>query len=146
MLDEQSGVRTEGNGRVGGGDGTKRGLFGIGSINQCRYPGTGGASRFFYVAKASRREREAGLNGARCPHPTVKPLALMRYLVRLTATPTGGVVLDPFMGSGTTGCACALEGRGFIGIEKEAEYVEIARARIAHWAGQRQPAVQGELL
>jgi len=64
-------------------------------------------------------------------HSTVKPLALMRYLVRLSKTPTGGVVLDPFMGSGTTGMACVLEGRSFIGIEREAEYMEIARRRIA---------------
>ena len=69
-------------------------------------------------------------------HPTVKPIELMRYLVRLTKTPTGGVVLDPFMGSGTTGIACALEGREFIGIEREAEYIEIANKRIAYWAMQ----------
>jgi len=122
---------------------------------------TGGASRFFYVAKASRREREAGCEGmevqrvghsaygefagtpehgtnqtstkTRNHHPTVKPIALMRYLVKLTATPTGGVVLDPFMGSGSTGCACALEGREFIGIEQEPEYAEIAERRIAYW-------------
>jgi len=67
-------------------------------------------------------------------HPTVKPIELMRYLVRLTKTPTGGVVLDPFMGSGTTGIACVLEGRDFIGIEKEAEYIEIAEKRIAHYS------------
>ena len=66
-------------------------------------------------------------------HSTVKPIELMRYLVRLTKTPTGGVVLDPFMGSGTTGIACVLEGREFIGIEREAEYVEIAEKRIAHY-------------
>ena len=67
-------------------------------------------------------------------HPTVKPIELMRYLVRLTKTPTGGgVVLDPFTGSGTTGIACVLEGREFIGIEREAEYVEIAEKRIAHY-------------
>ena len=65
-------------------------------------------------------------------HSTVKPLALIRYLVRLTATPTGGVVLDPFMGSGTTGVASMMEGRTFIGIEREPEYVEIARRRIEH--------------
>jgi site-specific DNA-methyltransferase (adenine-specific) len=63
-------------------------------------------------------------------HPTVKPLALMEYLVKLTATPTGGVVLDPFMGSGTTGLACKNQGRDFIGIEREEEYIEIAKARI----------------
>ena len=119
---------------------------------------TGGASRFFYVAKASRAERNAGLKGMEARqeligaaghkinpmtgkpvvdiprqnhHPTVKPLALMRYLCRLTSTPTGGVVLDPFMGSGTTGVAALQEGRSFIGIERELEYVEIARRRIA---------------
>ena len=58
----------------------------------------------------------------------------MRYLCKLTATPTGGVVLDPFMGSGSTGCAAVQEGRDFIGIELDADYVEIARRRIEHWA------------
>ena len=122
---------------------------------------SGSASRFFYCAKASRAERNAGLEGmpnvrikgqpsyldegginnwtgkenhaiyAQNHHPTVKPIELMRYLVRLTKTPTGGVVLDPFMGSGTTGIACELEGRDFIGIEREPEYIEIAERRIA---------------
>lgn len=116
-----------------------------------------GASRFFYCAKASRSERNAGLdhlpakwaptmNGGiggkphdediatpkHNPHPTVKPVALMRWLVRLVKMPEGTVILDPFMGSGTTGVACALEGVDFIGIEREAEYVEIAEARTAH--------------
>ena len=86
---------------------------------------SGGASRFFYCAKASRKERGENNN-----HPTVKPLALMRYLARLTKTPTGGVVLDPFCGSGTTGMACVLEGREFIGIEQDERYAEIARKRI----------------
>jgi len=124
---------------------------------------SGSAARFFYCAKASRSERNAGLEGmpnvrikgqpsyldeggtnnwtgkenhaiySQNHHPTVKPIELMRYLVRLTKTPTGGVVLDPFMGSGTTGIACELEGRDFIGIEKEAEYIEIAEKRIAHY-------------
>ena len=67
------------------------------------------------------------------PLEAVKPLALMRYLCRLTATPTGGIVLDPFAGSGSTGCAAILEGRDFIGIELDADYVEIARRRIAYW-------------
>jgi site-specific DNA-methyltransferase (adenine-specific) len=117
-----------------------------------------GASRFFYVAKASKAEREAGLDGMEVQiaqstgmsgdsmplrqngterktpmranhHPTVKPITLMRYLVRLV-TPRDGVVLDPFMGSGSTGCAAMLEGVRFIGIELSAEYLEIARRRI----------------
>ncbi len=75
--------------------------------------------------------RISGNAGAACDHPTVKPVALMRWLVRLV-TPPGGTVLDPFTGSGTTGMACALEGFEFIGIEKEREYVEIAERRIAY--------------
>lgn len=85
---------------------------------------TGGASRFFYVAKASRAERGAGNN-----HPTVKPLALMRWLVRLV-TPPGGLVLDPFAGSGTTLLAARLEGRRAFGVELEAAHVEIAERRL----------------
>jgi len=121
-----------------------------------RGPSIGGASRFFYVAKASRTERNAGLEGvpvrdwhpelAPLPqrkdrpnrpnqntHPTVKPIALMRWLVRLV-TPPGGTVLDPFMGSGSTGCACVQEGFNFVGIEQDPDYCQIARRRIAHWA------------
>ncbi len=125
-----------------------------------RLDAEGGTSRFFYVAKASRDERErgcenlpqrtageatdrqdgsAGLNspragasrthGARNHHPTVKPVALMRWLVRLV-TPPGGLVLDPFAGSGTTGLACIKEQCRFLGIEREAEYVAIANARL----------------
>ena len=81
-----------------------------------------------------------GLDGGKAPlkcsgvnqnnHPTVKPIKLMEYLCLLTKTPTGGVVLDPFAGSGTTGIACKKTGRDFIGIEKEEEYCKIARARI----------------
>ena len=85
---------------------------------------------------ATKAQQEAGFvdrGKTTNHHPTVKPIALMRYLVRLTKTPTGGVVRDPFTGSGTTGCACVLEGREFIGIEREAEYVEIAEKRIAHY-------------
>jgi site-specific DNA-methyltransferase (adenine-specific) len=70
------------------------------------------------------------MNTARAnSHPTVKPTDLMRYLCRLV-TPPGGVVLDPFMGSGSTGKAAMLEGFQFIGIERDPEYMEIARARI----------------
>jgi site-specific DNA-methyltransferase (adenine-specific) len=85
---------------------------------------SGSAARFFYCAKASKADRGDDNN-----HPTVKPTDLMRYLCRLV-TPPGGTVLDPFAGSGSTGKAAALEGFRFIGIEREAEYVEIARARI----------------
>lgn len=66
-------------------------------------------------------------------HPTVKPLSLMEYLCRLTKTPTGGIVLDPFMGSGTTGIACKLTGRGFIGIEQDEYFFEIAKTRIENF-------------
>lgn len=85
---------------------------------------TGSAARFFYCAKASKSDR-----GADNKHPTVKPTDLMRYLCRLV-TPAGGVVLDPFMGSGSTGKAALLEGFKFIGIDREAEYVAIARQRL----------------
>lgn len=91
-----------------------------------------GPSRFFYVPPASQRERRAGLGAAAPRHPTVKPVALMRYLVRLV-TPPGGVVLDPFTGSGTTGIAAAMEGARFIGFELDPAYAEVARARLAHW-------------
>lgn len=85
---------------------------------------SGGASRFFYCAKASRKERGEGNT-----HPTVKPIALMRWLVRLV-TPPGGLVLDPFTGSGTTGLACKAEGLHFLGIEQDEKYVAIANARL----------------
>ena len=87
------------------------------------------AARFFYMAKCSKKDRNEGLEGVVNHHPCLKPTALMRYLCRLV-TPPGGIVLDPFMGSGSTGKAAMLEGFRFIGIEREAEYVEIARARI----------------
>lgn len=86
---------------------------------------SGSAARFFYCAKASKAER-----GENNIHPTVKPIALMRYLVRLV-TPPNGTVLDPFLGSGTTAIAAVLEGFDWIGIEREAEYCDIAEARIA---------------
>lgn len=123
----------------------------------------GGASRFFYVAKASRGERNAGLEGlpanhmpvdfigsgvggngikyqvspTKNPHPTVKPITLMRYLCKLI-TPPGGIVVDPFMGSGSTGCAAVLEGFNFIGMDLDPEYVDIAQRRIAYWSSRVQ--------
>jgi site-specific DNA-methyltransferase (adenine-specific) len=118
------------------------------------YNDNGSASRFFYCAKASKSERNAGLEGfnekpnmrVNAPreseeektankqqnhHPTVKPLALMRYLCRLI-TPPNGIVLDPFTGSGSTGCGAIWEGFNFIGIERESDYAAIAQARITH--------------
>lgn len=85
---------------------------------------SGSAARFFYCAKASKKERGEGNH-----HPTVKPIALMKWLVTLV-TPEGGVVLDPFAGSGTTLVACKELGRSCIGIEREPEYVEIIKRRL----------------
>ena len=89
---------------------------------------SGGASRFFYTAKASRADRST--NGANNTHPTVKPTDLMRWLVRLV-TPPGGVVLDPFAGSGSTLVAARAEGVRCIGIEREDEYARIIAARLS---------------
>lgn len=86
----------------------------------------GGASRFFYVAKAPKSERPV-VDGT--AHPTVKPLALMRWLCRLV-TPPGGVVVDPFAGSGTTLEAAYLEGFESIGVEMTPEYWPLIAARI----------------
>jgi len=81
--------------------------------------------RYFYCAKASKSER-----GGENKHPTVKPLKLMEYLCKLTKTPTGGIVLDPFAGSGTTGLACQNTGRDYILIEREQEYIDIINERL----------------
>ena len=92
------------------------------------YEDEGSAARFFYCPKVSKNERNRGLD--KNIHPTVKPVELMKYLCRLV-TPKGGTILDPFMGSGSTGMAAKDEGFEFIGIEKEKEYFEIAKQRIA---------------
>ena len=86
-------------------------------------PDSGSAARFFYTAKASKDDRDKGNT-----HPTVKPTDLMAYLCRLV-TPPGGIVLDPFMGSGTTGKAALSEGFSFIGIERDPEYYAICESR-----------------
>lgn len=105
--------------------------FSFGSMPDKEWEGSeGSASRYFYHAKASKRDRDEGINGMN-PHPTVKATQLMRYLVKLV-TPQGGLVLDPFMGSGSTGKACMLEGMRFIGMELSEEYCKIAEARIEH--------------
>ena len=165
MLDAQSGISKSTGGQKSLGAFRAGHIFGKGrderEAGDPGYGDRGGASRFFYVAKPSRKERDLGLDafpvltraqmtdreegqvgvnhpragagsrdGARNPHPTVKPVALMRELVRLV-TPPGGVVLDPFVGSGTTGMAARLEGFKFIGIDQSAEYLNVAYHRIA---------------
>jgi tRNA1(Val) A37 N6-methylase TrmN6 len=96
---------------------------------------SGGASRFFYTSKASTSERDAGLAKGENDHPTVKSLALAAWLCRLV-TPPGGLVLDPFAGSGSIGCAAVREGFRYLGIERDEHYVDLARRRIEHWAKQ----------
>lgn len=134
---------------------------------------SGSAARFFYCAKATTADRDDGLidlalrnqitwqtgnsasgeasnwskdrnTGRRNTHPTVKPTALMQWLVRLV-TPPGGIVLDPFMGTGSTGRGCVMEGFDFIGIEREAPYVELARLRIAAAAKKAPPPTLADL-
>lgn len=163
MLDDQAGERKSG--KPGN---AKRNTFSSflahgGGVQLGGYGDSGSVSRFFYCAKASRKEREAGLDelspisgyeavgrkegtgGLKSPRagagrtaskvrntvPTVKPINLMRWLVRLV-TPPKGVVLDPFMGSGTTGIACVKERFGFVGLEKGKRTFRIATARIRH--------------
>ena len=126
------------------------------NVNRNSYADEGSASRFFYVAKASKEERNFGLYdfeeqqttdgnirsnqetarnfGANSAlrkniHPTVKPIDLMRYLVRLV-TPPNGICLDPYLGSGTTAIACKMEKFNYIGIELVEQYAEIAKSRI----------------
>jgi site-specific DNA-methyltransferase (adenine-specific) len=126
-LDRQSGVsKSHPIGAMRGGDSPNRKVFGNfgGKPHSNGYGDSGGASRFFYCAKPSKSERGNGNT-----HPTVKSIRLMRYLIRMV-TPPGGLVLDAFAGSGTTGCAAKREGFRFIGIEREREYVSISRARI----------------
>lgn len=148
LLDEQSGTLSSHDTRDDGSYYEHNrpgavGAFAHGNSRQKRPSGrgdTGGASRFFYCAKPSTSERNAGLApGERGDHPTVKSIALMRWLCRLI-TPPGGTVLDCFMGSGTTGCAAVLEGFNFIGIERDAHYIDLARRRISYWAAQGRQA------
>lgn len=158
-LDEVAGtLRARGNIGPSKGGG---GLYGHGqTLNAFGAGDAGGPSRFFYTAKSSRFERNAGLDGLpesrvhppsgddrvwdipgsrSTPranhHPTVKPISLMRWLCRLV-TPPGGLVVDIFADSGTTGCAAVLEGFQFVGVEREPEYLEIARRRIDYWQRQ----------
>ena len=155
-------------GRYGeSGDKKPKGIWGIGSIRQQTYFDNGSAARFFYVAKASKAERNRGLEGMpenqttggggltankrddgsyetasaggkygsikalqQNTHPTVKPIALMRYLCRLI-TPPKGLILDCFCGSGSTLIAAKIEGFDFVGIDNDSDSVEIAEHRLA---------------
>lgn len=156
VLDEQTGILKSGDSKGFKGDYSAQ-VFGKYANNQIDpntiYADTGGASRFFYCAKASKAERNMGLEG-RTPtkvndgrtaiidnafqrgetqrlntHPTVKPVKLMEYLIKLI-TPPDGIVLDPFAGSMTTGIACIKQKKSFIMIERDDENYEIGRARL----------------
>ena len=132
-LDKQSGPtsqghwakgKTKGYGEFGGGESVYEGV-GPKDKNEEK----GGASRFFYCPKVSKNERNTGTE--KNSHPTVKPISLMAYLCRLV-TPPQGLVLDPFMGSGSTGMAAIEEGFRFAGMELDTEYFEIAKARVEY--------------
>lgn len=153
LLDEQSGERKVGKGSRSGGF-QKNYIDGevVNRVINEGYNDRGGASRFFYQAKVSKAERNMGLDGfedkirhlnlsnvvsdskepVKNNHPTIKPVNLMAYLCRLI-TPTGGIVLDPFMGSGSTGIAAQLEGFRFVGMEMDNDYFKIAEARIDNY-------------
>jgi len=160
ILDEQSGITKSGKVKEDKSsyNGHSNTSFLRGNSNsQNQHGDKGGASRFFYCAKASKSERNKGLddfeekesggmrgtidktlltgsgnernNMSKNFHPTVKPIKLMQYLIRMV-TPPNGIVLDPFVGSGTTGIACKLEGFNFVGMEQDPEYAKIAEGRI----------------
>jgi site-specific DNA-methyltransferase (adenine-specific) len=99
------------------------------TIEKDTYGDSGGASRFFYCAKANKQDRTSG-GQVDNTHPTVKPQGLMEYLCRLVTPPTGGHILDPFMGSGSTGIAALNTGNQFVGVELEEESYAIADKRI----------------
>jgi site-specific DNA-methyltransferase (adenine-specific) len=127
ILDDQTGTLTSGTNcvrsKTGGG---YHGGFGQAGDVQITYGDSGGASRFFYCAKAAKKEKGEGND-----HPTVKPLGLMKYLLTLLSTPTGGVILDPFAGSGTTALAAKQLGRHCICVELDEHNCEIAARRLA---------------
>lgn len=153
VLDQQSGVRTSGLMLAGqqtrGYDGPSMGKFNPSVVANTTYGDSGGASRFFtqagwepdldgdagflYCAKPGKKERNAGLDHLEGgnSHPTCKPASVMGWLIRLLAPP-GGVVLDPFLGSGTTAVAAVREGFRFIGVEMTPEYIPILEGRIHH--------------
>jgi site-specific DNA-methyltransferase (adenine-specific) len=155
LLDEQSGITKSSPRTVADRRTNSTHEYGFKTDAYSPHNDSGGASRFFYVAKASKRDRnegldqlpiqrpdlrtstgmgtfeEKGVQPQRNFHPTVKPTALMQYLIRLV-TPANGVVLDPFAGSGSTGKAAILENKHFIGIELTPEYLPIIEGRLTH--------------
>ena len=160
QLDEQSGISKSVKGKVS----NKSSIFKSSNNNDTReinFNDKGGASRFFYVAKVSKKERNLGLDSfedkevkktfdgcynhnedihnkiVKNSHPTLKPIKLMSYLIRLV-TPENGICLDPFMGSGSTGIAAMLEGKRFVGCELDEEYFKIAEKRIEEWQQYKQ--------
>lgn len=126
QLDEQTGTLTSGTNavRTKPGDGYHGGMGKAGDV-QVTYGDSGGASRFFYCGKATKKERGEGND-----HPTVKPLALMKYLLTLLSTPTSGLILDPFAGSGTTALAALALGRPCVCVELEEHHCEIVARRL----------------
>ena len=132
-LDQDIGETSSGGGHSRNGDQSASTRYDDnGSTDFAAEPGqrrgdSGGPSRYFYTSKATKSERT--LNGRiENPHPTVKPTDLMEWLVKLV-TKENQIVLDPFTGSGTTGIACKNTGRDFVGIERDAEYADVARVR-----------------
>ena len=123
ILDEQSGDRPAGY-RKNPSTQSNSNFHNNSGVGERGYADNGGASRFFYCAKASKSDKGEGNN-----HPTVKSTKLMEYLIKLI-TPPNGIVIDPFMGSGSTGVAATRLEFGFIGIEKDEKYFQIARERI----------------
>ena len=127
QLDEQTGILTSGTNCVRQKAGTflRHGGLGKAGDVQTSYGDSGGASRFFYCGKATKKERGQDNN-----HPTVKPLALMKYLLTLLSTPAGGLILDPFAGSGSTLLAAQQLNRPCIGVELDAHNCDIAVTRL----------------
>lgn len=153
IMNKQSGELKSGSNCIRGKEGKFLEHGGLGKKGdvQVTYGDRGGASRFFYCTKAGHQERWFFCNVCKDSflsrespkhfhgkknddhiifHPTVKPIDLIKYLCNLTRTPSGGIVLDPFMGTGTTGVACVETNRSFIGSEIEEPYYEIAKKRI----------------
>jgi site-specific DNA-methyltransferase (adenine-specific) len=134
FLDEQSGItKSSSNKWEGDNNAAIYGKYEKG-IRQSTFSDKGGASRFFYQAKVSKAERNMS---GKCSHPTLKPIQLMSYLCKLV-TPPGGIILDPFSGSGSTGVAALLNDFRFVGMEREQEYFDIMEKRVNDFESYRE--------